>query len=82
MTTIETILARAMSEPDFAQQLIADADRALMGYDLTAEEIETFKGISRVEFDGMAANPENRKSFSLWGQGKSVRIDFCKTSSG
>ena len=38
-------------------------------------------GLPLVEaIDTLAANPENRKSFSLWGEGKKVTIDFCKTT--
>ena len=62
MSTIETILDRAMSEPDFAQQLFADADQALRGYDLTAEELIQIKSISQTKFNAMAL--EERKSFA------------------
>ena len=63
MSTIETILSRAMSDPAFAEQLFADADQALAGYDLTAEEIAKLKGMSRGDLNAMTAlAPEERKS--------------------
>ena len=67
MSTIETILSRAMSEPDFAQQLFADADQALIGYDLTAEELIQVKSISHTKFSAMAL--EERKSFATTVRG-------------
>ena len=63
MSTIETILSRAMSDSSFAEQLFTDADQALAGYDLTAEEIAKLKGMSRGDLNTMTAlAPEERKS--------------------
>ena len=62
MSTLETILARMMSEPDFAQQLFAHADQALRGYELTAEELIQIKSISQTNLNAMAL--EERKSFA------------------
>jgi len=64
MTTIETVLSRMMSEPAFAQQLFADAEKALTGYDLSAEDVTQLKGMSPADFEAFAsASPEERKSF-------------------
>lgn len=62
MSTIETILAHAMREPDFAQQLFADADQAISGYDLSAEERTQIKSISHATFNNMPL--EERRSFA------------------
>jgi len=63
MSTIETILSRAMSDPAFAEQLFTNADQALAGYELTAEEIAKLKGMSRGDLNAMTAlAPEERKS--------------------
>jgi hypothetical protein len=62
MSTIETILDRAMSEPDFAQQLFEDADQALHGYNLTAEEFIQIKSISQAKFADLQI--EERKSLA------------------
>ena len=80
MSTIESILTRSMSDPAFAEALIAKPTETLAEYNLSAEELAQFQGLSHIEIDAMAANPENRKSFSLWGEGKKVTIDFCKTA--
>jgi len=63
MSTLETILSRAMSDAAFAEQLFAHPEKALAGYDLSAEEIEQVKNISRTDFVALA--PEERKSFLI-----------------
>ena len=80
MSTIESILTRCMSDPAFAEALIAKPTETLAEYNLPADELAQFQGLSRIEIDTLVANPENRKSFSLWGEGKKVTIDFCKTT--
>jgi len=64
MSTIETILSRMMNDPEFADAIFANAEKALAEYDLSADEIAKFKGMSRADFEDLAsASPENRKSF-------------------
>lgn len=47
---VQRVLDRAMSEPEFREQLARDPDAALGGYDLTAEERARFgSGTARVE---------------------------------
>jgi hypothetical protein len=66
---VETILSRAMSDAKFANSLFANPDQALVGFELTSEEVANFKSLSRAEFDAMtAASPEERKSFSIIGR--------------
>lgn len=63
--SVETILSRAMSDAKFADSLFASPDQALNGYDLTAEEADTLKHLSRADFDQyVKASPEDRKSLS------------------
>ena len=64
MSTLEPILARAMSDIAFAEALFADPENALAGYNLPADEIAKFKGMPRADFEDFAsASPEDRKSF-------------------
>jgi len=63
MSTIETILFRAMSEPTFAEQLMSSPEKALAGYNLSVEEVAKFKSMSRADFAALA--PEERKSFGI-----------------
>ena len=65
--SVQAILSRAMSDAAFAELLFADPDKALSGYDLTADEIAKFKAMSRAEFAAIIT--EERKSFggSNWG---------------
>ena len=61
--TVDTVLAKAMSDAAFAEALFAKPDEALAGYDLTEEEMKSLKGMSREDFDKFAmAAPEERKS--------------------
>ena len=60
MSTLETILSRAMSDTEFADQLFTDAEKALAEYNLSAEEIAKFKEFTRAQFDEMT--PDERKS--------------------
>ncbi len=62
MSDLETILARAMSDPAFADALFADPEKALAEYDLPAEVIAKFKSMSQAEFEALDA--EDRRSMS------------------
>jgi hypothetical protein len=61
---VESVLSRGMSDTAFADTLFANVEKALAGIDLTAEEVEKFKSISRADFDSILASPEGRKSFT------------------
>jgi nucleoid DNA-binding protein len=66
MSSIEAILTHAMSDRAFAELLFTDVDKAVAGYDLTAEEIASLKAMPRQELDRFAQAPaEERKSFSV-----------------
>jgi len=62
--SVETVLSRAMSDAVFADLLFSSPDQALAGYDLSTDEIASFKALSRVDFDKVnGAGPEERRSF-------------------
>ena len=63
MSKIETILSRMMREPDFAEAVFTNAERALADYNPTPEEYAAFKALSRAEFDAQAV--EGRKSMAI-----------------
>jgi len=70
MSTIKTILERMMNEPAFAKSVLADAGKALTEYNLPAEELAKFQGLSPSDFSAFTStSPEERKSFSLDGAG-------------
>lgn len=78
---IETVLGRAISEPEFADLLLSDPDNALAGYDLTAEELESLRSMTRVDFETLAqASPEERKSFSVISNLTKFKHDAVKNT--
>ncbi len=79
--SIETVLGRAISEPEFADLLLSDPDNALAGYDLTAEEFESLRSMTRVDFETLAqASPEERKSFSVISNLAQIKHDVVKST--
>jgi len=63
---IQEVLSRAMGDAAFADALIADPDQALTGFDLTADEIAKFKGMSLGDLNAMSGlAPEERKSMAF-----------------
>ena len=65
MSTLETILSRAMSDRQFAEQLFTNPEKVLAEYHLSEEEVGMLKGLSRAQFESMT--PEERKSFVFIG---------------
>jgi hypothetical protein len=65
MSALETILSRAMSDTVFADLLFASPDKAIAGYDLSAEEITKITTMFRADFTALAL--EDRKSFVSCG---------------
>jgi hypothetical protein len=68
MSTIETILTRAMNDPAFAEALFADPEKALAEYDLPPEVMAKFKEMSRADFKALSA--EERQSMLTFFNGK------------
>jgi hypothetical protein len=65
--SLQAVLSRAMIDEEFADLLFGDPDRALAGYDLTADEIGTLKSMGRTTVEQLAkALPDDRKSFSIF----------------
>ena len=64
--SVETILSRMISDSAFAEAVFADAEKALAEYNLSAEEIAKFTGLTRALFESML--PEDRKSFLIVGR--------------
>jgi len=63
---IQAILARAVSDRAFADELYANTDQALAGYSLTADEMIKLKRLFSLQSDECAAaSPENCKSFTI-----------------
>lgn len=77
MSTLETILTRAMSDPAFADALLADPEKALAGYNLTPEELASLRSMTRADFGAPSTNtPEERQSMAL---GAYLKIKGQKT---
>ena len=65
MSTSETILSCMMSDHTFADAVFANAEKALAEYNLPADELKQFKGMSRAEFETFVSMPpEERKSLA------------------
>lgn len=60
MSTIETILSRAMNDPEFAELLFTDSEKALAEYHLPDEIVSKLIGLSRSKFEAMTS--EGRRS--------------------
>ena len=70
MSTIETILSRMMREPDFAEAVLTNAEKALAEYNPTPKEYAAFKSLSRAKFDAQAV--EGRKSMAIQLKGSQI----------
>jgi hypothetical protein len=55
----EIVLTLAMNDPSFANEIFASPEQALDGFDLTSEELNKFKEMTRVEFEISAWKIEN-----------------------
>jgi hypothetical protein len=76
---VQTIIGRAMVEPEYRELLFSDPDKALEGYDLTQEETQALKSMQndkvelvgneleeRISRMGLLLNNINFK-YDLWG---------------
>ena len=59
------VVSRAVMEEDFRNQLFSDPDKALVGYDLTPDEINALRSIPAETIDEFANNLDERISMSL-----------------
>lgn len=60
--SVQTIVGRAVTEPDYRELLFNDPEKALEGYELSDEEASALKGIEREKFDAVAGELEERVS--------------------
>ena len=70
---VKQIIGRAMTEPDFREQLLADPGTALAGFELTVEEQSALKKVTRASFDATAGELEERVSRAGLGRTSSCR---------
>ncbi len=64
--SVESVLSRAMKDQSFAETLFTNPEKALAGYELTAEEKANLKGMDRATFASYAnAGPDERKSMGI-----------------
>ncbi len=61
---VQTIIGRAILEPDFRTLLFTEPAKALEGSELTAEETSSLKNLNRENFDQAAGEVEERISKS------------------
>ena len=82
MNTITVILNRMINEPAFAEALIATPEKALAEYNLPADEIAQFKGLSQADFEALASQaPEERRSLATQMGAPSGRL-YVATNQG
>jgi len=75
MHAIETILTRMMNEPDFAEKVYADAEKALAEYNLSPGELARLKNISTLDVDAMQElAPEKRKSLAAFVKRVTIKL--------
>ena len=59
------VVSRAVMDEDFRNQLFSDPDKALVGYDLTPDEINALRSIPAETIDEFSNNLDERISMSL-----------------
>ena len=62
--TVLEIIIKAVSDPAFRELLFSDPNKALDGFELTEEEVETLKQIDKGSFDANISELEERVSRS------------------
>ena len=60
--TVQEVIIKAVSEPEFRELLFSDLDKALEGFDLTEEEIESLKQMDTGMLDEYFGELEERVS--------------------
>ncbi len=60
--SVQTIVGRAILEPEYRKLLFSDPGKAMEGYELTGEETEAIKGLDSEKFDVVANQLEERIS--------------------
>ena len=62
--SVQTVIGRAVMEPEFRDLLFRDPAQALAGYELTEAEAASLAGVIPERFEAEAAGPERRSSQS------------------
>ena len=73
--TVQKVIIRAVTEPEFRDLLFRDSAQALAPYHLTGDEAATLTRLSREAFDAAASALEERSSkagFSMLDGGSSM----------
>ena len=60
--SVEKIIGRAVTEPEYRELLFSNPKAALEGYELTEDEIKALEGMDREKFDAAVSNLEDRIS--------------------
>jgi hypothetical protein len=60
--TVQKIIIRAVTEPEYRELLFGEPDKALKGYELSEEEAAALKGLERERFDAVVSEVEERVS--------------------
>jgi hypothetical protein len=69
---VQTVIGKAVTDSKFRQALFASPEKALKGYDLTAEEIAGLKAIDSETMESLAGSLDERisKAFMVgWSVG-------------
>jgi len=80
MSKIETILTRAMTEPEFADLIFADPEKALAEYKLSEDEMAEFKALINAEFEVLDA--EGRRSMVSGANFMTLKFSPWRTRTG
>ncbi len=65
--TVQTIIGRAILEPDYRSLLFTDPAKALEGYDLTEAQTQSLKTLDQEKFDEAASLVDQRISKTQMG---------------
>jgi hypothetical protein len=68
-TVVKEIIERAIEDKAFRKKLFKHPDKALEGYDLTAEERKLLEGLDEDNFDKFAGGLGDRTTKGIWTPG-------------
>lgn len=67
LESLQTIIGRAVMEPEYREKLFNDPEAALGGFDLSEKEKDALKSLEREKFDEIASELEERISKAGFG---------------
>lgn len=68
-TVVKEIIAKAIADEKFRKELFKHPDKALEGYDLTADEIKTLKGLDENNLASFGGDLGDRTTKGIWTPG-------------